>query len=252
MRRACRHARHCCSQRLAAQLPNHPDAARADPCRCRQTPPAGSRIRRDVILEKLSELLRQVLIQATGTLTWQALRPGAALWYDRLGCGLSDRDGFDVSLDNDVEQLVSVLDAAGVRRADLIGYSFGAPPAAAFAARFPERVNRLIFYSAFARLKGHITAERMDVLKEIVRKDWALGSLALACRLLPNASSKDLRWFSQFQRSAATSGMAAKLLDHMWHLDVRDVLPELRCGPDVAWTGCGRTRTKSAQLSAMV
>lgn len=151
------------------------------------------------------------------------------LWYDRLGCGLSDRDGFELSLDNDVEQLVAVLDAAGVKRADLIGYSFGAPPAAAFAARFPERVNRLIFYSAFARLKGHTTAERMDGLKQIVRMDWALGSLALACRLLPNASSQDLRWFSRFQRSAATSEMAARLLDHMWHLDVRDVLPELRC-----------------------
>jgi pimeloyl-ACP methyl ester carboxylesterase/DNA-binding CsgD family transcriptional regulator len=150
------------------------------------------------------------------------------LWYDRLGCGLSDRDGFDMSLDNDVEQLVAVLDAAGVERADLIGYSFGAPPAAAFAARYPERVNRLIFYSAFARLQGHTTAERMEGLKQVVRMDWSLGSLTLACRLLPNASSGDLRWFSRFQQLAATAEMAAGLLDHMWRLDVRDVLPDIR------------------------
>ena len=50
------------------------------------------------------------------------------VWYDRLGCGLSDRDGFALSLDNDVEQLTAVLDAAGISRVDLVGYSFGVPP----------------------------------------------------------------------------------------------------------------------------
>ncbi len=50
------------------------------------------------------------------------------VWYDRLGCGRSDRDGFEISLENDVEQLTAVLDAAGITRANLIGYSFGAPP----------------------------------------------------------------------------------------------------------------------------
>ena len=73
------------------------------------------------------------------------------VWYDRLGCGLSDRDGFELSPDNDVEQLGAVLDAAGARRATLIGHSFGVPPAAVFAARFPERVHRLVLYAGFAR-----------------------------------------------------------------------------------------------------
>jgi pimeloyl-ACP methyl ester carboxylesterase/DNA-binding CsgD family transcriptional regulator len=149
------------------------------------------------------------------------------IWYDRLGCGLSDREGFELSLENDLEQLFAVLDAARVERASLIGYSFGGPPAALFAARYPQRVHRLVFYSAFARGTALTSAEGLDALKHLTRTDWALGSRALASMLLPNASSQDLRWFSRFQRAAATAEMATRLLDHLWSMDVRTDLPDV-------------------------
>ncbi|QBI18280.1 alpha/beta fold hydrolase [Egibacter rhizosphaerae] len=150
------------------------------------------------------------------------------VWYDRLGCGLSDREGFEPSLDNDVDQLVAVLDAAGIDRADLIGYSFGAPPAAVFAARYPERVDRLVCYSAFARGTAISTAEGSEALKHLIRLDWGLGSRALASRLVPNASSRDLAWFDRFQRTAASAETACRLLDHQWTMDVREALPAIR------------------------
>jgi pimeloyl-ACP methyl ester carboxylesterase len=49
------------------------------------------------------------------------------VWYDRLGGGLSDSDRTTTSLDDDVDQLIAVLDAVGIDRTDLIGYSFGGP-----------------------------------------------------------------------------------------------------------------------------
>lgn len=150
------------------------------------------------------------------------------VWYDRLGCGLSDRDGFELSIENDVEQLVAVLDAAGIARTNLIGYSFGAPPAAMFAARFPERVDRLVFYAGFARGTSMMPAESLAAVQQLIRADWAMASQLLATRLLPNASSKDLRWFSRFQQVASTAEMAARLVGHTWAMDVRDVLPEIR------------------------
>ncbi len=149
------------------------------------------------------------------------------VWYDRLGCGLSDRDGFELSLDNDVDQLVAVLDHAGIERADLIGYSFGAPPAAAFAARHPERVGRLVFVSAFARGSAIQTAEQLDTLSHLIRRNWGLASRTLATLLLPNASSQDLRWFSRFQTAATTADMAVRLLEHQHAMDVRDILPSV-------------------------
>lgn len=148
--------------------------------------------------------------------------------YDRLGCGLSDRDGFELSLESDVDQLVAVLDAAGIGRADLIGYSFGAPPAALFAARFPDRVGRVVFYSAFARGSAITNADRIGAFQQIVRSDWGVGSRTLASLLLPNAGSEDLRWFSRFQRAATTGETAAALLGHLWSMDVREHLPRIR------------------------
>lgn len=150
------------------------------------------------------------------------------VWYDRLGCGLSDRDGFEPSLDNDVDQLVAVLDHAGIERADLLGYSFGAPPAATFAARHPERVGRLVFVSAFARGSAIQTEQQLASLTDFIRRNWGLASRTLATLLLPNASSNDLRWFSRFQTAATTADMAIRLLEHQYAMDVREILPAVR------------------------
>jgi pimeloyl-ACP methyl ester carboxylesterase/DNA-binding CsgD family transcriptional regulator len=150
------------------------------------------------------------------------------VWYDRLGCGLSDREGFEPTLENDVAQLEAVLNAAGVERACLIGYSFGAPPAAVFAARHPERVERLVFVNAFARGSALGSDETFEAFRRLIAMDWAIGSRALATIVLPNGSSEDLRWFDHFQRRATTAEMAVRLLEHEQQVDVRDVLPEVR------------------------
>jgi pimeloyl-ACP methyl ester carboxylesterase/DNA-binding CsgD family transcriptional regulator len=152
----------------------------------------------------------------------------AFTWYDRLGCGLSDRQGFEVSLENDVDQLIAVLDSAGIERASLIGYSLGGPPATVFASRFPDRVDRLVLYSAFARGASVTTPEGFDALQQVVAMNWKIGSRTLATMLLPNAGSRDLRWFARFQTAAARAEMAATLIEHMRTMDVREVLPRVR------------------------
>ena len=150
------------------------------------------------------------------------------VWYDRLGCGLSDRDGFELSLDNDVAQLCAVLDAAGIRRTSLVGYSFGVPPAARFAARFPGRVDRLVLYSGFARGTSMMPRETLEASTQLIRADWDMATRLLSTHLLPNASSPDLRWFSQFQQVAAEPETAARLLEHTWSMDVRADLADVR------------------------
>ena len=73
------------------------------------------------------------------------------LRYDERGCGLSDRDAEDVSLDARVADLKAVIDAAEFERVALLGISQGGPVAVAFAARHPERVSRLALFATFAR-----------------------------------------------------------------------------------------------------
>ena len=150
------------------------------------------------------------------------------VWYDRLGCGLSDREGFEPSLDNDLDQLVAVLDAAGIERASFIGYSAGALPVAAFAARNPERVERLVFLTAFARGRAVHTPEMIDMGHTIVNTvGWPFAARVIATMLVPNASSEDLRWYARFQQVATSGEMAMQLIEYQYKTDVLDLLPHI-------------------------
>ena len=150
------------------------------------------------------------------------------IWYDRLGCGLSDRAGFTPSVENDVQQLIAVLDATGVERCSLIGYSWGGPAAAVFAARYPDRVARLVLYATYARGWAVSSQDQHDSFTALLRANWNLGTLTLGTVFIPNASAADLRWFSRFQRDTTSPEVAVALLDEMRHHDVRDELARLR------------------------
>ena len=71
--------------------------------------------------------------------------------YDQRGCGLSDRDATNLSLDAWVSDLEAVVDSLGLKRFPLFGMSQGGAVAIAYAARHPERVSHLVFAGAYAR-----------------------------------------------------------------------------------------------------
>ena len=64
--------------------------------------------------------------------------------YDEPGCGLSDRDGADLSFDGQVAAALAVADAVHADRFRLFGASQGGQLAAVIAARYPERVDALV------------------------------------------------------------------------------------------------------------
>lgn len=147
------------------------------------------------------------------------------VWYDRIGCGLSDRESPSLSLEDDVDQLVAVLDAAGIDTCDLVGYSFGGPAAALFATRHPERVRQLVLYSTYVRGADLAEQESFEALVGLVRSGWDMAAVVLAAIFLPDAPRADLRWFSRFQRRSTDSEVAADLLAYMRTHDVSEVLP---------------------------
>jgi len=84
---------------------------------------------------------------------WESLgRRYTLARYDRLGVGMSDREvePKDLSLGRDVAMFEAVLDELGWERAVVIGGSSGGSTAMAFAARYPDRVERLLLYGAYA------------------------------------------------------------------------------------------------------
>src|SRR5215469_12414519 len=76
---------------------------------------------------------------------------GRLIMFDKRDTGLSDRGSGDMSLEERMEDLRTVMGAAGSSRAVLFGYSEGAPMSLLFTATHPERVTALILGSASAR-----------------------------------------------------------------------------------------------------
>ena len=74
--------------------------------------------------------------------------------FDKRGQGMSDRIDGVPSLDERMDDLRSVMDAAGSQRANILGISEGGPMSLLFAASFPERVERLVLFGAMARFAG--------------------------------------------------------------------------------------------------
>ena len=98
--------------------------------------------------------------------------------YDQRGCGLSDRDVTDLSLDAWVSDLEAVVDSLGLKRFPLFGMSQGGAVAIAYAARHPERVSHLVFAGAYARgslRRGGTEVERLEAqtLVNLIRVGWA-------------------------------------------------------------------------------
>jgi pimeloyl-ACP methyl ester carboxylesterase/DNA-binding CsgD family transcriptional regulator len=79
--------------------------------------------------------------------------------FDKRGTGMSDRDISGVSLEDRIEDIAAVMDAAGSERASLFGLSEGGTMAAVFAARYPERVERLVLFASHA---GKVTGSPFE------------------------------------------------------------------------------------------
>jgi pimeloyl-ACP methyl ester carboxylesterase/DNA-binding CsgD family transcriptional regulator len=162
---------------------------------------------------------------------WQGVGDGYSLIrYDRLGVGMSDRTvrDSDLTLDGEVATLRALLDDLGLERVSLIGGSSGSCTAIAFAAAFPERVERLVLYGSYAN-GAEITASHVaEAISAAVRAHWGLGSRMLSDIFIDGADSAEHERFARFQREAATAETAAALLGLVYRLDVRSHLPLVR------------------------
>jgi pimeloyl-ACP methyl ester carboxylesterase/DNA-binding CsgD family transcriptional regulator len=118
-----------------------------------------------------------------------------------------------------------VLDELGLERVVLVGGSSGGCAAISFAARFPERVERLLLYGAYADGGAISSTDVTETIVAAVRSHWGLGSRLLAQMFLGNVGGAEQEHFARYQRSAANAETAARLLEFIYGSDVRAELP---------------------------
>jgi pimeloyl-ACP methyl ester carboxylesterase/DNA-binding CsgD family transcriptional regulator len=149
--------------------------------------------------------------------------------YDRPGTGLSDRDGPPpVTLDDEVGLLAGVVDAVGAGSVVVFAGSAGGPIAVRYAAAHPRRVERLVLYGSYLNGAAIGDPASRELLLDLIRRHWGLGSRVLADVLIPGATAAERDAFVAFQRASAPAELAARLLDATYTFSVEDVAGEVR------------------------
>jgi pimeloyl-ACP methyl ester carboxylesterase/DNA-binding CsgD family transcriptional regulator len=176
----------------------------------------------------ITDLRRQLELFSFGSFIERLAERFTVIRYDKPGCGLSDRDGIDLSFDGQVTAALAVADAVGAGRFCLFGASQGGQVAAAIAARYPERVEELVLYGTCASGQDLAPAEVQSSVVALVRAHWGLGLKALAGAFVTDPTAEDLEAFARFQRGSAAAAVAARLLEVYYDTDIRALLPAVQ------------------------
>jgi pimeloyl-ACP methyl ester carboxylesterase len=151
--------------------------------------------------------------------------------FDKRGTGLSDP--VPVSTPATIEQRMddvrAVMDAAGSERAALIGLSEGGPMSMVFAATYPERTTALILTGTFARSTEApdydigVQREFVESAIDEIIDSWGEG-LILQIAAPSMDTPENRRELGRYERSAASPGMVRALMKLNLDIDVRPIL----------------------------
>jgi pimeloyl-ACP methyl ester carboxylesterase len=147
--------------------------------------------------------------------------------FDKRGTGLSDRPPGVATLEERMEDARAVLDAAGLQRAAIFGWSEGGPMSVLFAATYPERTNALILYGTRARFvrapdyPWGTPPEEQEAASQRLEAAWGRTVMT---HLAGSGDDRFRAWLLRYQQAAASPAAAVALQQANWQIDVRDIL----------------------------
>jgi class 3 adenylate cyclase len=152
--------------------------------------------------------------------------------FDRRGVGLSDPLDRAATLEERMDDVRAVMDAAGSERAALLGMSEGAPMCMLFAATYPQRTSALLLWGAMARSTEapdyDIAPPReamVEAGEELVMPMWGTGA---TIEIFSPSLAEDPRareFAARMERAAASPRRVRQLSEMFLQTDVRDAIP---------------------------
>ncbi|HYK95434.1 MAG TPA: adenylate/guanylate cyclase domain-containing protein [Candidatus Dormibacteraeota bacterium] len=177
--------------------------------------------------------------------------------FDKRGTGLSDRVPIErlPTLDERMDDLRAVMDAAGSERAVLFGASEGGPLCMRFAATYPERTAALVLWSTYPRrlvsadfpegsTREVLEANVAEIEREFATGDWDIPTDGLT----EPERARFTAWWARHARSAVSPGGAVALARMAQDVDVRALLPTI-AAPTIALS---RARDGNAALTRYI
>lgn len=153
--------------------------------------------------------------------------------HDPRGCGLSDREVESLSLEDWVRDLEAVVDALELTQFPLLGFCQGAAVAVTYAARHPERVDKLILYGSYPQgmyKRGDPEAARMAQSMEVmIQQGWGMDTPAyqelFAKLLMPEGDAEQISWLCEQQRRSTTAEYSARYFHAFESIDIAHTAP---------------------------
>lgn len=156
--------------------------------------------------------------------------------FDKRGTGLSDRSDNYSTLEERMDDIRAVMDAANSEKAVLFGHSEGGSVSMLFANTYPQRTISLIGFGIFAKRRyskdypwAPTDAERLLSYK-MIEDNWADGDLGGLRTLVPSLAYDDefMNWFASYLRSSASPGAALELQKQNTFIDVTGILKSIK------------------------
>jgi len=154
--------------------------------------------------------------------------------FDRRGSGLSDPVPEAPTLEQRMDDVRAVMDAAGSERAALLGISEGTSMSLLFAATYPQRVQALVCYGGMARstwAEDYPWATPVEALAqsgaELISPHWGEGAMIDVGAPSQWDNPEARTFFGRFERGSASPGMIGSLVRMFFDIDVRHVLPSV-------------------------
>jgi pimeloyl-ACP methyl ester carboxylesterase len=153
--------------------------------------------------------------------------------FDKRGTGLSDRITGIPTLEQRMDDVRAVMDAAGSQKAALFGVSEGGSMSVLFAATHPQRTSALVLYGAIAKgwlvddESGALTKEQDLESDDHWRTGWGgpVGIENMAPSLVHDERFR--QWYAKFLRLSAGPTTVINLLRMYAQIDVSAILPSI-------------------------
>ena len=134
-----------------------------------------------------------------------------------------------------IDDLAAVVDAAGLARFPLLGISQGCSYSIAYAARYPERVSRLVLYGGFAQggmsRGSESDKQQHEMQSQMILQGWGQDNPAFrqffTSLFIPGATKEQMDWFNELQRNTVSPENAVRLREVTSKVDVRELLGQI-------------------------
>jgi pimeloyl-ACP methyl ester carboxylesterase len=172
---------------------------------------------------------------------------GCRRWYERLalrstvirydprGCGMSDPEEGAVAVDDLVKDIEAVVDSMGLKQVALLGVFDSGITAFAFAAKYPDRLSRLVLWCCYARQEDMEKTPSFQAATALIDRDPVIYSETLSRIVLGWSAGEEAQELAAGIREAVKVRSANLLLDTFHGFDALPLLPMIT--PLSSYTG---------------